>query len=87
MDRSQHKGSVDLEVARKQGFGSLSPGLVTIHGVENSQIDYSRDGSAKPNQLLSVDTIGSPEVVDNLGHRLAGDGVTLVVGQLEIFDD
>jgi hypothetical protein len=38
---------------------------------------------AKPHQLLAVEPIGPAEVVDDFGNRFSGDGMTLVVGQLD----
>lgn len=56
-------------------------------GIDNGKVAYPRDGSAQAHQLVSVQAIGAAEAVDDLGYRLAGNRVTLVVGQLVVFDD
>ncbi|WP_159449703.1 hypothetical protein, partial [Desulfococcus multivorans] len=47
---------------------------------------YPGDGSAQPDQFLPVELVGTAEVVDDFGNRLAGIRVALVMRQLEIFD-
>jgi hypothetical protein len=42
--------------------------------------------TAQPHQVIPVELIGSAEVVDDLGDRLASFGVADVVGELEVLD-
>ena len=58
--------------------------LVTAVGIDDRYVADPRDGAALPNQLLAVQLIGTPEVVDNFCYRLTRDGVAFVVGQLEV---
>jgi hypothetical protein len=44
--------------------------------------DHARDGTAQPQQGVSVQRIGPAEVVNDLRDRPAGFGVSDVVGEL-----
>ncbi len=60
--------------------------LFLLYGIDNRESAGFGDGSAEPDELFAVELIDPAEVVDDFSHRFFGDGVALVVGELEVFD-
>ena len=60
--------------------------LVVFERIGDGQAADPCDGSAQAHKLSAIELIGAPEVVDDFGDRLAGFGIALVVGELEVFD-
>jgi len=50
------------------------------------RIEHSADGGRQTGERLLVHLVRPAEVVDDLGHRAAGDRVALVVGELQVGD-
>lgn len=58
-----------------------------IQGIKDRQATDPGNGPAQAHKLLSVQFIGSPEVVDDFSNWLTGNGMPFVVRQLVVFDD
>jgi len=71
---------LDLAVARCSGAGDGQ--AVAAVGLEESA-----DRGDEASERLTVELVGTAEVVDHFGDRAAGVGASLVVGELEVRDD
>ena len=82
---AEGEGLRDFHVGRQADWSGWIP--ISSQWIIKPQAADTANGLTKTHQLLAVKLVNPAEVVDDFGDGLAGVGMSLVMGELEIFDD